>query len=171
MTGTSELSRKDRCHRSLLQADSSTPTREPRRAAMALSSIYRGVISPASAKAAATTQCDNLGMCAEILATYVTLRDGLEETELTKGIADAVNPNVSENVCLRDIVCNKRSHEVRKKAGKDEFFNKLEVLVEPVKATVGASCLLGKVWKGKDLDDIRVLLVKLLLVLSVRSEK
>ena len=42
-------------------------------------------------------------MCAELLAAYITLNEGLPETDLLRGIADAPNPNVTENKTLREL--------------------------------------------------------------------
>ena len=117
----------------LMKVDGSSPLREPRRTALALLAIYRHVLSP-SAREQAETYHDYVKMCAELLAAYITLNEGLPETDLLRGIADAPNPNVTENKTLRENVERLNRHPAKKNTEKDKFFNRLACLAARAKA-------------------------------------
>ena len=67
----------------LMKVDGSSPLREPRPTALALLAIYRHVLSP-SARERAETYNDYAKMCAELLAAYITLNEGLPQTDLLR---------------------------------------------------------------------------------------
>ncbi|CAK0880263.1 unnamed protein product, partial [Prorocentrum cordatum] len=164
-TGNGKL---QRVHDALLQSDATTPLNEPRRFGMALTAVYRCALSDLASEQA-FEYGENLFMAGELLATYVTLRDGLEESPRVTKIADSPNNNLSENKTMRDIVKRLRLHAAKKTSGADPFFDRLKKFVQPTKDKLGKTCLFG-VEGDDDVPVVRELLVKLLLVLAVRSE-
>ena len=72
-------------------------------------------------------------MCAELLAAYITLNEGLPETDLLRGIADAPNSNVTENKTLRENVERLNRPPAKKNTEKDKFFNRLACLAARAK--------------------------------------
>ena len=111
-----------------LEANSTTPLNEPNRTAKALLAIYKHVLSTSAADQA--EMGDYLGMCCELLAAYVHIRDGfektpsLQETPAVTKIADAPNVNVSENQTMRVIATRLRLHPVKKTDESDGFFER-----------------------------------------------
>ena len=156
-------------HAALQQSDSATPIKEPRRACQALSGVFRHAVTKAARESA--EMGDNVRLCAQVLASYICLHDSLDECSTVSAILDARNPCVSENASIREIEQRLNLHPVKKATGKDKFFNRLTELCEPVKASLNLDSLLGAELKGERLGEARNLLLKLLLVCSVRSDR
>ena len=161
-------SHRARCIKSLLEVDSTSPVNDARRTAEALLAIYGHVLSDVAVTAAENG--DFFYMCSDLLAAYIALREGLEESDYFGRLADAANPNVTENATLREVVTRLRLHSVKKTAEADPFFARLESLVGSWQSALGVTHILGSAFEGELLNSVRQIVVKSLLVLSVRSE-
>ena len=149
-------------------ANSSTPLNDAHKTGRALLAMYRNHLSREAISRA--EQGDNLVMVSELLACYITLREGLPESDLMIGLADVLNPAVIENGSLRDLVLRLNLHAAKKTAGKDPFYNDLKAFVDELKVELNTKTFLQCEIDASHIDKVRSLLVKLLLVLSVRSE-
>ena len=165
--GISSESRIGRLFEQLKQADSHTPLKEPLRAANSMLAVFRHALSPRARETA--EEHDYFMMACEVLATEITLRAKLEEQDVVQGLADSANPCVSDWGTLRATVGAIRVHWPKKADGNDDFFEQLKKLTQPLKSKLGVDRVLGEDWHGDHLQRVRSCLVKLLLILCVRS--